>query len=371
MKHILLNDYHAENAKMIEFADFNMPLYYTSIIKEHLSVRDRVGLFDITHMGRAVISGRDSHEYANYLTVNDVNRLTVGRAHYSLFCNKEGGIVDDLMVYNISDEDILLVYNAANREKDIEWINKHRHGFDVSIKDISNSSIMFALQGPLYQEVLSDMFYIEDARFRVTNINFKGYDGWIATTGYTGERGVEIVLITTEYEVALDLWLTLLRKVRDLGGLPCGLGARDSLRLEAGYCLYGNDIDENTNPYEANLGWVVKMDQDRFIGKNRLAEVKDEIQKIRTGLVIERGLVRAGDFIYDDDIKIGYVTSGTYSPILNRGIAMGYIDIERDVDGMKVTIRSKDGRLRKGHIKSFPLYDSDRYGWNRKNYPSV
>jgi|Deesub1362B_J571_1020462.scaffolds.fasta_scaffold00004_12 aminomethyltransferase len=365
MKELVLHKYHASHSKMIEFAGFKMPLYYDSIIKEHLSVRNNVGLFDITHMGRAVIRGKDAVDFVNYITVNDVNRLSVGRAHYSLFCNEEGGIIDDLMVYRVGEEEVLLVYNAANREKDIRWINKHRRRFNVNVEDISDTSIMFALQGPSYMDVLSDIFSIEDVRFRVWNINYNSHDGWISTTGYTGERGVEIILRCRKEDVALNLWLELLDTVKKLGGLPCGLGARDSLRLEAGYCLYGNDINESINPYEANLAWVVKMDQEEFIGKKKLMKKKEEIRKIRVGFIIQRGMIKKGDLVYLDDVKIGYVTSAAYSPILRKGIGMGYINIENKKENLRVDIISFDEKVRKGVVKSFPLYDSTKYGWSR------
>ena len=370
VKKVLLSDTHSKEAQMTEFAGFYMPLFYSSILDEHMAVREKVGIFDVSHMGRALIEGVDATKFVNYLTANDVNRLVDRKSHYSLLLNENGGIVDDILVYRLTQSKIMIVYNAGNREKDLQWITSHADDFNVSIEDISDRTVMIAIQGPLSTKVVGKIYRgaTDLKRFYITHFFFKDIEGWISRTGYTGEDGFEIIAYVNDTNSIVNFWNGLKRNVISVGGLPCGLGARDSLRLEAGYCLYGNDIDETTNPYEANLSWVVKMDQGDFIGKQALLELKDNITRLRIGLVMnDRSIPRKDYSIYDCDNKnlLGQVTSGGFSPILKKGIGMGYVNIKYAVDGQEICIDVR-GKIRNATIRNFPLYDTDRFGFRRK-----
>jgi aminomethyltransferase len=368
-KRVPLSTVHEKKAFMVDFAGFYMPLYYKSILEEHIAVRENVGLFDVSHMGRVIIKGKDTLSFTNYLTANDVYRLVDGKSHYSLLLNDRGGIVDDIFVYRISDEAVLIVYNASNRTKDINWISSHKDDFDVEISDISDNTVMFAIQGPLAPEIVSNFnsSLRELKRFQFTIFGYNTLNGWISRTGYTGEDGFELILSFNEVKDVVLFWQKLENAIQEQNGLPCGLGARDTLRLEAGYCLYGNDINDETNPFEANLGWVVKMDQKDFIGKDALEELRTDIKRIRVGLVMkDRSIPRSNYKIFSTDNlrNIGVVTSGSFSPILKRGIGMGYIDTHYSKEGNSIKIDIR-GKMKEGLIKSFPLYDSSRYGFRR------
>ena len=364
-----LSDFYAEKAYMVEFAGFYMPLFYKSILDEHMAVREHVGLFDVSHMGRIIVEGEDATDFVNYLTANDVNRLVEGKSHYSLFLNNQGGIVDDILVYRLDKDMILIVFNASNRDKDYRWILKHKNGFDSHIRNISDNTVMFAVQGPDAIKVISN-FYPQASslkRFYFEKFEYDDLNGWISRTGYTGEDGFEIILFFDNIKHIKLFWKELEQRTISLSGLPCGLGARDSLRLEAGYCLYGNDINENTNPFEANLSWVVKMDQGDFIGKKALSKLRDNVKRLRVGIVMnDRSIPRSHYKILNDDMNkvIGEVTSGGFSPILKRGIGMGYIDVEYSSEDTSIRVDIR-GKLKQGAVKAFPLYDKSRYGFRR------
>ena len=368
-----LYDFHSKHGHIVEFSGFCMPLYFKSIIQEHLSVRNNVGLFDVSHMGRIFVKGERAAELLNYMTANDVYKLEDGKAQYTLLLNEKGGIIDDLIIYQLTRGEFLLVVNAGNREKDYKWLKHNSKLFNtsVAVENKSDQSVMFALQGPNAKTIINDLFpqTMDIKRFRFIITTFNGDHLLISRTGYTGEDGFELILFYNKLKNAKELWNILFDRVNEAGGLPCGLGARDSLRIEAGYCLYGNDIDENTNPYEADLSWVVKLYKDKFIGKEALEKINEggDINRVRIGIVMDSKIVpRPGYKIFNTDkTEIGVVTSGSFSPILNKGIGMAYIQKRFAVDGNEVImyIRNKEYKV---IIKKFPLYDPEKFGYKRK-----
>lgn len=373
MRRTHLYEYHREHGRLIEFAGFEMPVWYEGVIPEHLAVRNSVGLFDVTHMGRAVVEGGGAEEFLDHMLTGDVSALKPMNGLYSLMCNERGGIVDDLITYRLSDDRFLMVYNASNREKDLRWLEGNSDGFDVSIRDVSDTVAMFSLQGPKAEETLKKLCGEGISgleRFQISGYRTQGMDIMAARTGYTGEDGFELFVLDTPLQEpwkAVRFWEMLLEAGREYGIKPCGLGARDSLRLEAGLCLYGNDIDEETNPFEARLRWVVKLKKRRgFIGKMALMRIAEEgVKRTRVGIALEeRGIPRKGYEIWNEG-RIGTVTSGGYSPTLERGIAMGYVPPDYSKLETPVRIKIRD-RLLKGKIVKFhPFYDESRYGWKR------
>ncbi len=369
LKEIPLNDFHEAHAQMFEFAGFYMPLFYSSILAEHIAVRENVGLFDVSHMGRVIITGDDALDFVNYLTANDVSKLLDWKSHYSLFLNENGGIIDDIFVYKISAKRFLIVYNASNREKDYSWLLSNKNDYQVNIQDISDTTLMLAIQGPKAIKVMENIFpdALSLKRFYFREFIFNNLEGWISRTGYTGEDGFEIIAFFKNKKDALQSWSLINTLIKKYQGSPCGLGARDSLRIEAGYCLYGNDINDSTNPFEANLSWVVKFDQKDFVGKKSLFELKNNVSRLRVGMIMKkRTIPRHNSKIYDDNgHEIGLITSGAFSPIIKRGIGMGYVDVEFAKPETRIYVGAR-GKLREGIIKGFPLYDPNKYGFRRK-----
>jgi aminomethyltransferase len=358
---------------MIDFSGFEMPLWYRGIQTECLAVRNQAGIFDVSHMGRAFIKGPDSEAFLNYLTPNDVSKLKPGKAHYSVLCNERGGVVDDVVLLRVDEDVFLLVFNAGNRGKDLKWIEAHRKGYDVDVRHVSDEVAMIAIQGPKAREVVesacrSDVSSV--GRFECGNLNFNGIDCIASGTGYTGEDGLEIFVPDATLEnpgSAVKVWDTLLAVGEGEGLTPCGLGARDVLRLEAGMCLYGNELKESITPFEAGIGFVVKLDKGvDFIGRKALQEQKLQgMPRIRVGVkLLERGVPRKGNSILHNGEVIGEVTSGTYSPILKCGIAMGYVKPEFREPGVKVELKIRE-RYVNGEVSSMPFYDVTVYGWRR------
>lgn len=370
-----LYEAYRKTATLTAFAGFEMPLCYKGIIPEHLVVRDHAGIFDISHMGRVIITGTDAERYLNYIITNDVSKLTPNSAQYSVMCTPNGGIIDDFVVYRLEPEKFLMVYNASNREKDYSWLQTNRKGFNVKVEDVSNSVAMLAVQGPEASKVLQrisseDLSKIE--RFKCGNARLVDIDAFLARTGYTGEDGFEVFVWNASPanpQNAVDLWNAVLEAGRTYNIEPCGLGARDTLRLEAGLCLYGNDIDETTTPLEAGLGFVVKLQKDSFIGKGVLQKQKAEgVKRKRVGIImIEQGIPRAGMEVSNETgEKIGELTSGTFSPLLKIGVGMAYVQVTQGQEGATVSVRIRD-KLVKAKIVQFPLYDPERYGFKRKS----
>jgi aminomethyltransferase len=374
MRRTQLYEIHKKTAKMTEFAGFEMPLWYKGITEEHLAVRNNVGIFDVSHMGRVIITGKDATSFLNYVITNDVTALKPNSALYSVMCNENGGIIDDFVVSCLEEEKFLLVPNATNREKDFNWLVKKAKGFNVKIEDVSDKAAMFAVQGPNAEKTLqkictTDLSKIE--RFKCTPAKLADMDVFLSRTGYTGEDGFEVYVWNAPLDKpdnAIHVWNAILEAGKPYGIEPCGLGARDTLRLEAGLCLYGNDIDENTTPLEARLGFVVKFQKDNFIGKNALLKQKEEgVKRRRVGLqMVEQGIPRQGYKIYSEKGEnIGQVTSGTFSPLLKCGIAMAYIQTQQAQEGNIVNIEIR-GKMAKAKIVPFPFYDAEKYGYKRK-----
>ncbi|MEM3577848.1 MAG: glycine cleavage system aminomethyltransferase GcvT [Candidatus Bathyarchaeia archaeon] len=369
-----LYEAHKQSAKLTVFAGFEMPLWYKGVIQEHLAVRNSVGLFDISHMGRIIIQGPDSERFLNYVITNDVSKLSPNSAQYSVMCNEKGGIIDDFVVYRLESEKFMFVANAANREKDYNWLVKNSKDFNVRITEISDNVAMLSVQGPNTEKTLQklsteDLSKIE--RFKGATARLANVEVFISRTGYTGEDGFEIFIWNAPLDKptnAIKLWNAILEAGRDFGIEPCGLGARDTLRLEAGMCLYGNDIDETTTPLEAALSFVVKLQKDNFIGKEALTKQKTEgIKRKRVGLLmLEQGIPRQKYEVCDDKGEnIGYVTSGTFSPLLNCGIGMAYVVMPNAQEGNIVNVKIR-GKMLKAKVVAFPFYDTEKYGYKRK-----
>nr|WP_323128252.1 glycine cleavage system aminomethyltransferase GcvT [Thermosipho ferrireducens] len=353
MKHTALHDEHIKlGAKMVEFAGYHMPLQYKGIKDEVMSVRENVGMFDVSHMGEFIATGEDAVKYANYLVTNDFENIDYGDIIYTAMCNENGGFVDDLLVYKISKDKVMFVVNAANIEKDFNWMKKVSEKFNVNLENHSDKYSLIAVQGPKAQEVLQKIVNID-----LESINYYSFKNTlienaeciISRTGYTGEDGFEIY--STDSDGIVKIW----NKLLDLGVSPAGLGARDVLRLEASLLLYGNDMDETISPLEAGIKWAVDFEKD-FMGKEALLKQKEEGLKRRLkGFVLtEKGIARHGYKIFKDGEEIGYVTSGTFSPTLNKAIGMGLIKSGlKKGEIIEIEIRNK---LVKAELVKMPFY---------------
>ena len=328
-KTTLYNTHLALNAKMTPFGGFEMPVQYSGVTKEHLAVRERLGVFDVSHMGEFYVSGPNALGLLQYVCSNDISKLAVGKAQYNYFPNAEGGIVDDLIVYRLEEERYLLVVNASNIEKDWNWIQQQNQNFNAHIEDHSDATALLAIQGPKAMEAMQLLtnFPLESLPFYAhTTASFAGCEQvLIATTGYTGAGGIEIYFPATEAE---KVWNAVLEAGAPYGIVPAGLAARDTLRTEMGYCLYGNEINDTTSPIAAGLGWVTRTETG-FINSENIAQQKAEgtDQKLIGFLMDNRAIPRSGYTLVDvENNPIGTVTSGTQSPVLSQGIGLGYID---------------------------------------------
>jgi aminomethyltransferase len=313
--------------KMVPFAGYEMPVQYSAgITAEHRAVRETAGLFDVSHMGEFVARGPDALGLIQRVAVNDAAALEVGQAQYSAMCRADGGIIDDLLVYRFADH-WMLVVNASNRDKDWEWIARHVEGLDVQLEDCSDETVLIALQGPRSRRILAlitDLDVEAIAYYRFAEGRVAGRDAVIAGTGYTGEDGFELYLKADD---AVAVWGALLAAGRASGLVPVGLGARDSLRLEMGYALFGNDIDEDHTPLEAGLGWITKLEKGEFSGRAALSAQKARgVERRLVGIKLkERGFPRPGYDVLEDGQPVGVVTSGTVSPSLGIGIALAWV----------------------------------------------
>jgi aminomethyltransferase len=333
-------------AKIVEFAGYLMPIQYSSIIAEHKAVRNSVGVFDVSHMGEVFVSGEKALDFVQHITVNDASVLFPGRVQYSAMCYPDGGIIDDLLVYKLADDKFMLVVNASNIEKDFNWM-KENNRFGVELKNLSDDYSLLAVQGPNSKEVVQkicekklDLEYYHFMRTKIA-----GIDMIVSRTGYTGELGYELYFIGDE-KTAATLWNILFEAGREYGIQPVGLAARDSLRLEMGFCLYGNDIDQTTNPLEAGLGWITKLKKPKFIAKDVLLKVKADGLKRRLVPLIteEKAFPRKGYDITSAGKKIGILTSGTVSPVLDKAIALGYVETQFSEENteLNIQIRGKE-----------------------------
>lgn len=368
-----LYSFHSSNGRIIEFAGFDMPIWYRSIVSESLVVRKSVGIFDVSHMGRALITGDEAEPFLNHVTTNDVASLRPGQGHYSLMCNERGGIVDDVVVLRPEQTRFVVVFNAGNREKDFNWVNRAAQTFRVEVEDVSDRVALFAVQGPQARgiiESVTNMSFASLARFGCSEANVEGVRCLVSRTGYTGEDGFEVFVWDTSLDnpdKAVSTWNAILQAGAELGIQPCGLGARDVLRLEAGMCLYGADIDESITPIEARLGFTVKLQKGSFIGGEALAKQKSEgVKRVRIGLkLLGRGIPRPGHEIIDAGAVVGKLTSGTLSPTLNVGIAMGYVPPQLAEADQTLTVKLRE-RLVEGKVVRFPFYSTKEYGFARQ-----
>ena len=358
MKNTALSHVHeALGAKMVPFAGYNMPVSYEGVTAEHETVRNAVGVFDVSHMGEFLITGPKALELIQKVSSNDASKLIDGQAQYSCLPNADGGIVDDLIIYRLEAEKWLLVVNASNIEKDWDWISSH-NTMGAEMRNLSEEYSLLAIQGPKAVEAMQsltseDLSAIKFYTFKVSD--FAGIAHVIiSATGYTGSGGFEIYCKNSEVE---QIWNKVLETGADFGIKPIGLAARDTLRLEMGYCLYGNDIDDTTSPLEAGLGWITKFTKD-FINSESLQQQKiDGIRRKLVGFELqERGIPRQGyDILDNEDNVIGNVTSGTMAPSLNKGIGMGYVTKELSAPGTEIFIQIRKNKVPATVVKT-PFY---------------
>lgn len=342
-----------QKGKMVPFAGFLLPVQYeTGVIAEHMAVRQSAGLFDVSHMGEIVISGKDALKNLQYLLTNDFSKMYIGQVKYTPMCLDSGGVIDDLLVYKQAEDKYLLVVNAANHHKDVEWIQKNLTG-QVELKDISDQIAQIALQGPRAEEILRML--TKEASIPVKYYSFTDncllddVPALISRTGYTGEDGFELYVNASDVQ---KLWLTILEKGKSFGLMPCGLGARDTLRLEASMPLYGHEMDESITPLDIGLDFAVKLNKETFIGKDAL--IFNSQNRKRIGLqIIERGIARENCPVFLGDNLIGHTTSGTFSPYLNYPVAMAIVK-NQDLEGeVYVEIR---GKRVKAKVVDIPFY---------------
>jgi len=351
-----LYDQHVKlGAKMVSFAGYSMPVQYTDIIEEHMAVRTKAGVFDVSHMGEIMISGVDALKNINYLFTNDFSSMTDGRVRYSPMCNPEGGVIDDLLIYRLNGDMYMVVVNASNREKDVDWMKGHISG-QVKLEDISDSVAQIALQGPKSEDILAKLTGADSIPEKyytfLDNCEVAGVKCIISQTGYTGEHGYELYCSSAD---AVRLWNALLEAGKEEGLIPCGLGARDTLRMEAAMPLYGHEMDDTVSPLETGLGFGVKMQKDDFIGKSALV-TKGEPEITRVGLrVTGRGIVRERCDVFCGDEKIGQTTSGTFLPYLNGAYAMALVKKKYGGIGTAVTADVR-GRRIDAEIVPLPFY---------------
>jgi aminomethyltransferase len=353
-----LCDWHkAHSARMVEFAGWEMPIQYTSIVEEHTAVRERVGLFDIGHMGRVFFCGPDAMSFLDHLVTTDVTRLKTGQARYALVLNRGGGILDDVLVYRLDGGVHLLVVNASNREKILAWIEHHLEGYTLSAADQTQDRFMFALQGPRAVQVLAPLCEGDVASlgyYTACSGKIAGVEAIISRTGYTGEDGFEVIVPRA---AAVSTWERIFQAGQPAGLTACGLGCRDTLRLEAAMPLYGHEMDESIDPYSAGLGFGVKLKKGDFIGRAAVAAKAAEANlPRRVGLELAgKRIAREGSQVYSGDRQVGRVTSGTFSPTLQKSIAMGFVPHDLAAEGTAVEVDIR-GKREAARVVKLPFY---------------
>jgi aminomethyltransferase len=359
MKKTPLYDTHLKfNAKMVSFHDYLMPLQYDTIINEHHCVRKKAGIFDISHMGRFEVAGNKAFPFIQHIITNDAGKLADKQVQYTPICNEQGGILDDVLVYKKHKDHFMLVVNCANREKDFSWLQRMSVAFQpLEVRDLTDHIALAALQGPLSERILENTFnrkFDSLKRFYFDDFTWNGEQILISRTGYTGEDGFEIFVDAKHIG---KLWNLLVDKNRDGGLMPAGLGARDTLRLEAGLLLYGNDMDETTTPLETTIDWTVKFDKGDFIGKEAMLRQKAKgIDRKLAGFeMIDRGIPRHGYPVLKGDETIGKVTSGSFSPTTNKNIGLCFIKSQYARVGEELQIRIRDNNYHARVVKT-PFY---------------
>ena len=342
MKRTVLYEAHkALNAQFVEFAGWEMPISYSGVLEEHKAVRTAAGLFDVSHMGRIQVDGQGAKGFLQHLSTANINSLRAGQACYTLFCNKQGGVIDDLIIYKLKRASFLVCVNAANRDKCLNWINANVPDFqNVSIVDLGDSIAQIAIQGPKSLEILQELTDVDLSTVKLKNFvegRLGGMDSYIARTGFTGERGYEIFLPAM---IAPGIWDSILKKGEEYGIKPAGLGCRDTLRLEMGYPLYGNDMDDKTTPVEASLDKAVDFEKGDFIGRDAILQKKEKgIERKLVGFeLLQKGVPRHGCRIYSNGKTLGVVTSGNFSPTLKKGIGMGFVLPQYSAPGTEILI---------------------------------
>jgi aminomethyltransferase len=356
-------EFHRGHGNIVDYAGFDLPVWFEGIIPECTTVRNRVGIFDVSHMGRVLVEGPDAASFLNKMTTNDVSSLALGRGHYSLFCNPTGGIIDDLTVFRIASSKFLIVYNAGNREKDWNWLQKNKGSSKAALSDVSDQVAMFAVQGPKAGGVLRNISAArldEIEKYGTKEVKVMGLSCLVTRSGYTGEDGFEIYVWDAPVNNpsnALAIWDMILAEGKEYGIRPVGLGARDVLRLEAGMCLYGNDMDEKTSPVEAKLNWVVRLEKSGFLGEEAIRRLKAMgPDRIRVGFrLTDKGIPRQGQEIRFDDEIVGKISSGTFSPTLRVGLGMGFVKPSHAAAGEKLSIMIR-GRNVPAEIVKLPFY---------------
>jgi aminomethyltransferase len=343
----LFDRHQAAGARLVPFAGWEMPVQYEGIRQEHVAVRTDAGAFDVSHMGEIETSGPDAERFLQRILSNDVSKIAVGGAQYSALCREDGGVLDDLFTYRLADDRYLTVTNAANHEKDHGWFAEHARGFDVEVRDAASDYAMIALQGPRARAILADHLDGEaPARMKVLRAGVAGVDCLVCGTGYTGEDGVELLVPP---DGATAVWDAL-------GATPVGLGARDTLRLEMCFHLYGNDLSEDRNPIEAGLGWCCKLETG-FIGSEALDGFEPQ-DKLVPFAFTDPGIPRPGNPVLIDGEDRGVVTSGSHSPCLEVGIGMAYVPVDAAAPGMHIEVDVR-GKRRRAEIREKPLYKKE------------
>jgi len=355
-KKTALYDIHKQlGAKLVEFAGFYMPIQYKGINEEHVRIRTTVGIFDVSHMGEFEFIGPKASEFLQYMTINDINKLNIYQAHYSAFCYDDGGIVDDLLVYRFPNRFVTVV-NASNIEKDFEWLRKHLIN-GVIMKNRSDEYSLLAIQGKHAAATLQKLTKVDLSQIKTywfTEGILAGVEMMIARTGYTGEDGFEIMFSP---EHSQNAWHAIMEAGEEFEIEPIGLGARDALRMEVKYCLYGNDIDQTTNPLEAGLGWITKLDKGDFVGRDAIQKIKQEgLQRKLVGFELEgKAIPRHGYKIFNETEEIGVITSGMFSPVLQKPIGLGYVTLENSKIGSAINIDIRGRKLSAKVVKT-PFY---------------
>lgn len=357
LKKTPFNEIHvAAGARMVEFGGWDMPVQYKNgIVYEHHIVRNKVGVFDVSHMGEVEVKGADAEAFLNLISTNDVSKLTPGKAQYTAMCYENGGIVDDMIIYKLPKY-FMVVVNASNKDKDFAWMKKHV-SCDVQLRDESEETALLAVQGPDAEKTLqkltdTDLSKIPYYGFEIGKL--AGVDMYISRTGYTGEPGFELYFHTPH---AASVWKAIFEAGAEFGIEPVGLGCRDTLRTEMGYALYGNDISQDRNPLEAGLGWITKLDKVNFIGRDALLKIKaDGLKKRLTGIVLDEKAIPRSHYevVNEAGELIGEVTSGTFSPSMEKGIAMAYLQTEFAKEGTRVGIKIRNG-VQWGSVVKFPF----------------
>jgi aminomethyltransferase len=348
---------HELGGKMIDFGGWELPVQFTSILEEHQAVRERAGLFDVSHMGEIEVRGAGALDFLQKVTCNDVSRLEPSRCQYNGLLYPNAGFVDDVLIYRMDAEDFLIVVNASNSDKDYEWLVDNAKEQEVRLANRSEEFAQLALQGPRAESILQPLTPIDLSQikyYRFARGKVDGIEAMVSRTGYTGEDGFEVYLPPKQ---ASRLFQRILEAGRVAGILPCGLGARDTLRLEARMALYGNDIDHSTTPLEADMGWIVKLEKGDFFGRDVLQREKAEgVRRKLVGFeMVDRGIARHGYPVIENGEEVGIVTSGTHSPTLKKAIGLAYVPPHRSAAGSELTILIRGKEVR-GRVVETPFY---------------